>query len=193
MLVQIFSDGSSPGDGDSESFRVAYLRGDRLASPARLKGHLRHLYQVMLECWNPVPELRKNPQSVMRDINQLLYRVFNSKKVHVYCTVDNDDDDFSSSDQNGAGDSSSTLKMSDSGGQSSTVVRGPTCRPGKEHKVNFLSFLGRSCCVVFAPAPAASPNFNPSPSFQRHPRATTPPPVRSSRPTTVDGSSVHLG
>ncbi len=48
------------------------------------------MYRLMHECWHPVPGLRKDPQAVMRDVSQILYRVFNSKKVHVYATIAED-------------------------------------------------------------------------------------------------------
>ena len=41
----------------------------------------------MRGCWNPNPDTRREPQAVMRDMNQLLYRVFNSRKVHTYMTI----------------------------------------------------------------------------------------------------------
>ncbi len=49
------------------------------------------IYEIMLSCWNPNPDARKEPQAVMRDMNQLLYRVFNSKQIHNYMTVEKDE------------------------------------------------------------------------------------------------------
>lgn len=36
----------------------------------------------------PFPEARDTPQAILRDLNQLLYRVFNAKKIHTYISVD---------------------------------------------------------------------------------------------------------
>ena len=62
----------------------------------------------MMECWAPHPDQRKEPQALMRDMNQLMYRVFNSRKVNAYVTIgENDDeeeeeeDDASTLDGNG--------------------------------------------------------------------------------------------
>ena len=43
---------------------------------------------IMMRCWNPFPEARDTPQAILRDLNQLLYRVFNAKKIHTYISVD---------------------------------------------------------------------------------------------------------
>ena len=32
-------------------------------------------------CWHPLTEARMAPHTILRDLNQLLYRIFNSKKV----------------------------------------------------------------------------------------------------------------
>ena len=32
-------------------------------------------------CWHPLTEARMPPHTILRDLNQLLYRIFNSKKV----------------------------------------------------------------------------------------------------------------
>ena len=64
------------------------MQGDRLPIPITLNGSLSSVYFIMNECWCPVPEMRKTPQTILRDLNQLLYRVFNAKKIHTYITVD---------------------------------------------------------------------------------------------------------
>ena len=33
------------------------------------------VYPVMKECWLPLPAQRKKPQAIMRDMNQMLYKV----------------------------------------------------------------------------------------------------------------------
>ena len=43
---------------------------------------------IVADCWHPDYSLRKRPQVLMRNINQLLYRVFNSRQVHKYCDLD---------------------------------------------------------------------------------------------------------
>lgn len=41
----------------------------------------------MTECWGEPNEPRKQPQAIMRDINQILYQVYNSRRTHAYATV----------------------------------------------------------------------------------------------------------
>lgn len=64
-----------------------YMAGYRLPwpGPAQLASPL---YNIMNDCWQPVPGQRKQPQAIMRDINQLLYKVFNSRRIHEYVTID---------------------------------------------------------------------------------------------------------
>ena len=70
-----------------------------------------------------MPELRKDPQTVMRDVNQLLYRVFNSKKVHVYATIDHYSEDVDRHNGEESNDSSSsTLKVGNSVEESDLVI-----------------------------------------------------------------------
>ena len=93
------------------------MDGHRLPKPSSLEGKLFSIYkEVMMNCWYPIPELRSSPQVILRELNQLLYRVnnfchitktgwmlmfetnfilqkknfqvFNAKKVHTYITVD---------------------------------------------------------------------------------------------------------
>lgn len=42
------------------------------------------IYTLMLECWGRGNTLRKQPQAIMRDINQILYQVYNSRRTHTY-------------------------------------------------------------------------------------------------------------
>lgn len=39
------------------------------------------------ECWADIDKLQKEPQAVMRDINQILYQVYNSRRTHSYATA----------------------------------------------------------------------------------------------------------
>lgn len=45
------------------------------------------VYKLMLECWGEGGGPRKQPQAVMRDINQILYQVYNSRRIHAYETA----------------------------------------------------------------------------------------------------------
>lgn len=60
------------------------MSGQRLPQPPTCDNAI---YQLMLECWDGDPHRRKQPQAVMRDINQLLYQVFNSRRKHSYATI----------------------------------------------------------------------------------------------------------
>merc|ERR1712001_533905 len=70
------------------------LSGHRLSMPASLQGKLSEIYGVMQGCWHPLLEARNAPHAILRDLNQLLYKVFNSKKVHTYVTLSNDKEDI---------------------------------------------------------------------------------------------------
>lgn len=41
----------------------------------------------MLECWGDSNGSRKQPQAITRDINQILYQVYNSRRSHAYATA----------------------------------------------------------------------------------------------------------
>lgn len=41
----------------------------------------------MLQCWGENNTSRKQPQAIMRDINQILYQVYNSRRTHTYATA----------------------------------------------------------------------------------------------------------
>ncbi|XP_045617240.1 tyrosine-protein kinase hopscotch isoform X2 [Procambarus clarkii] len=82
---QIFSLGEMPLPGaDMEEVRKLYATGCLLPRPD-LCPH--DLYKVMLRCWSPDPSARRQPQAIMRDVNQILYQVFNSRKNHAYQTI----------------------------------------------------------------------------------------------------------
>ena len=101
---QIFSGGETPLQGrDAEEARTWYVEGKRLRQPAALESAaLGPIYRVMLECWAPGPDQRKEPQALMRDMNQLMYRVFNSRKVHSYITINENDDEDDASTLDGS-------------------------------------------------------------------------------------------
>ena len=109
---QIFSGGVTPLQGrDSEEARTWYIEGKRLKQPAALESpSLGPIYRVMLECWAPGPDQRKEPQALMRDMNQLMYRVFNSRKVHSYITINENDDEDDTSTIDGSVESPGTVE-----------------------------------------------------------------------------------
>jgi len=88
-LWEIFSLGQSPlpGVGWQDAARQ-YLAGYRLPWPGTTPQLATPLYNIMNDCWQPVQGQRKQPQAIMRDINQLLYKVFNSRRIHDYVTID---------------------------------------------------------------------------------------------------------
>ncbi|XP_037078956.1 tyrosine-protein kinase JAK2-like [Pollicipes pollicipes] len=86
-LWEIFSYGQKPLDGeDLEMAKQLYQRGGRLPPPA---GCHRDIYRLMCDCWQQQPHNCKTPQAIMRDINQILYEVFNARQVHTYATLSN--------------------------------------------------------------------------------------------------------
>ncbi|KAK9719328.1 Protein tyrosine and serine/threonine kinase [Popillia japonica] len=62
-----------------------YKSGKRLPKPRHCP---QDIYQLMRECWDKDPHRRKQPQAIMRDINQLMYEVYNSRRVHSYAKID---------------------------------------------------------------------------------------------------------
>lgn len=67
----------------------------------------------MNECWGDLNGPRKQPQAIMRDINQVLYQVYNSRRIHAYATAfpklfndheRTDDDDTEIADNNSSSD-----------------------------------------------------------------------------------------
>ena len=91
-IWEMFSFGKEPGQmaGQGQDWQEAarkYLAGYRLSWPG--PGNMKYtLGNILEECWQPLPGLRKQPQALMRDCNQLLYKVFNSRRVHDYVTID---------------------------------------------------------------------------------------------------------
>ena len=90
-LWQIFCDGQEPlntpfsnFDGSSGNFL--------LPQPPALRGTLGQVYyDIMLHCWQPDINRQKAPQAIMKDMNQVLYNVFNSKHINAYTTIDDND------------------------------------------------------------------------------------------------------
>lgn len=79
---QLFSYGQQPPD--NFDIRNFYLSGKRLDKPRHCSNEV---YNLMVECWHHDPDQRKKPQAAMRDINQLLYQVFNSRRIHPYAAA----------------------------------------------------------------------------------------------------------
>nr|XP_012148059.1 PREDICTED: tyrosine-protein kinase hopscotch isoform X3 [Megachile rotundata] len=61
-----------------------YESGKRLPIP---NGCPTEVYRLMLDCWGDLNGSRKQPQAIMRDINQILYQVYNSRRSHAYATA----------------------------------------------------------------------------------------------------------
>ena len=87
-LWEIFSHGEQPlSDWSWMVIAEKYLSGIRLQWPSQGTLTL-PLQTIVTDCWHPDSNLRKRPQVLMRDINQLLYKVFNSRRVHEYCDLE---------------------------------------------------------------------------------------------------------
>ncbi|XP_065168066.1 tyrosine-protein kinase hopscotch-like [Atheta coriaria] len=69
---------------DAEIMKQFYISGKRLPIPKLCPPEI---YSILLECWNTDPASRKRPQEIMRDFNQMLYEVYNSRQEHVYAQV----------------------------------------------------------------------------------------------------------
>ncbi|XP_042144790.1 tyrosine-protein kinase JAK2 [Ixodes scapularis] len=84
-LWEIFTFGESPMAGltNSEALKK-YREGERLRIPADLHEGIRTL---LAECWFVDPDNRPQPQTIMRDINQIFYEVYNSRRSHSYASV----------------------------------------------------------------------------------------------------------
>ncbi|XP_015589166.1 tyrosine-protein kinase hopscotch isoform X2 [Cephus cinctus] len=84
-IWQIFSRGAPlPTHQDINAVKKYYASGKRLPMPF---GCPTEVYKLMNECWGEAGGARKHPQAIMRDINQILYQVYNSRRIHAYSTV----------------------------------------------------------------------------------------------------------
>lgn len=111
-LWQIFSWGEVPLEGQVlEEACDLYKQGLRLPQPELCP---QDLYKVMMICWSPDPQSRRQPQTIMRDVNQILYQVYNSRQSNPYNTIasDNDADDHEEEDM--IDDIQNLLKKEDS-------------------------------------------------------------------------------
>ncbi|CAH1103307.1 unnamed protein product [Psylliodes chrysocephalus] len=62
----------------------SYQSGERLPQPSSCSNEM---YILLKECWDKDPHKRKKPQAILRDINQILYEVYNSRRTHTYAKV----------------------------------------------------------------------------------------------------------
>ena len=69
---------------NADAMKKYYKSGKRLPIP---NGCPIEVYRLMLECWGDSSGSRKQPQAIMRDINQILYQVYNSRRSHAYATA----------------------------------------------------------------------------------------------------------
>ncbi|CAH1364546.1 tyrosine-protein kinase hopscotch [Tenebrio molitor] len=83
-LWEIFTLGEEIKITDHVEAMRWYVSGKRLPQPSLCD---KDIYDLMRECWDADPHRRKQPQAVMRDINQILYQVYNSRRTHSYAKV----------------------------------------------------------------------------------------------------------
>lgn len=83
-LWEIFMYGQEIKSTDHNQAMRWYASGKRLPQPVSCS---LEIYSLMKECWDNDPHKRKKPQAIMRDINQILYQLYNSRKVHSYAKV----------------------------------------------------------------------------------------------------------
>lgn len=108
---QIFSMGSEPlPELGHEEVRQKYIQGFRLERPSRISPSLNMVYHIITDCWNPIPDERRSPQVIVRDLSQLLYRLFNSRNVNTYMMIDDLDSPTSSDSPTNINDSSGSSK-----------------------------------------------------------------------------------
>ncbi|KAK9304330.1 hypothetical protein QLX08_004310 [Tetragonisca angustula] len=84
-IWQIFARGVTLQEfRNADAMKKCYKSGKRLPIP---NGCPMEVYRLMLECWGDSSGSRKQPQAIMRDINQILYQVYNSRRSHAYATA----------------------------------------------------------------------------------------------------------
>ncbi|XP_046997738.1 tyrosine-protein kinase hopscotch [Schistocerca americana] len=83
-LWQIFAYGEHPPESSNvDMIKKLYSSGKILPKPQLCPDAI---YNLMSDCWDLDPYRRKKPQAIMRDINQILYEVFNSRRAHSYAS-----------------------------------------------------------------------------------------------------------
>lgn len=84
-IWQIFARGDTLQEFSNVTIvKKHYEAGKRLPIP---NGCPTEVYRLMLECWGDSNGSRKQPQAITRDINQILYQVYNSRRSHAYATA----------------------------------------------------------------------------------------------------------
>ncbi|XP_003706470.2 tyrosine-protein kinase hopscotch isoform X1 [Megachile rotundata] len=84
-IWQIFARGATLLEFQNAAVMKKYYEsGKRLPIP---NGCPTEVYRLMLDCWGDLNGSRKQPQAIMRDINQILYQVYNSRRSHAYATA----------------------------------------------------------------------------------------------------------
>ncbi|KAG8180450.1 hypothetical protein JTE90_022795 [Oedothorax gibbosus] len=85
-LWEILSYGSKPmADVPSKEVKDWYLRHNTLPFPPNCRKEMENLIE---ECWNIDQDSRKRPQAIVRDVNQILYEVYNSRRSHSYAVIE---------------------------------------------------------------------------------------------------------
>lgn len=93
-LWEIFMFGEKFPERDQHEIMMYYKSGKRLTQPSNCTNEI---YQLMRECWDTDPHRRKQPQAIMRDVNQILYQLFNSRRTHAYAKIKKTKDSISES------------------------------------------------------------------------------------------------
>ncbi|KAJ8678849.1 hypothetical protein QAD02_014636 [Eretmocerus hayati] len=68
----------------TDAIKKYYASGKRLPIPNNCPPEV---YKLMNDCWGEFGGPRKQPQAIMRDINQIKYQVYNSRRSHAYATA----------------------------------------------------------------------------------------------------------
>ncbi|XP_044747142.1 tyrosine-protein kinase hopscotch [Coccinella septempunctata] len=102
-LFEIFTYGEDINLMSPMDAKEMYKNGKILPKPPPCPDNI---YHVMKECWFLDADRRKHPQAIMRDINQILYQVYNSRRVHSYAKL------FAKSKVNGTSSMSGTSTSS---------------------------------------------------------------------------------
>lgn len=107
-LWEIFTHGESMNQMDHLETMRLYTNGKRLTQPAACPNDI---YQMMRECWEADPHRRRQPQSIMRDINQIMYQVYNSRRTHAYAKLKHVEDHSPQQQMAGVASTTSTTSL----------------------------------------------------------------------------------
>nr|ACJ63722.1 Janus kinase [Artemia franciscana] len=85
-LWEIFSFGCRPfKDVALKEITKSFMYGKKPQKPALCPVEI---YRIILSCWDLDPSKRLAPQTLMRDMNQIFYGIFNARKRHDYAYLD---------------------------------------------------------------------------------------------------------